>query len=1543
MKQLMAALCLVGFVSAANAAPTLRIVSAGPNGEIATRAEASEIRVVFSEPMVALGKIPATVAAPFFRIEPAVKGTFRWSGTTTLIFTPDPKNPLPFATAFAVTIDQSATSLAGNTLERSHRFTFTTPTVQLMYPEWYRKGGKAGGAVVIALRFNQPVDAATILPHVKLRTQGHPVEIPLLTDAARERLARTDPAAIAAFEAKVAKTEAAAKSDADTVLAFAASDWDKKRFPSVPELVVLETKPGVPSDTWIRLTLDAKLARSTARAQGEPQEYTIELEPTLFASNPYCTAGCDPDWRTAVSFRTFAGIPFDSVRKSITVTDITNPAAEKVLESSAPKRDYEYPSSDYSLDELGYSIEPAHRYAIRAAPSLTAVDGQTLGYAWTTIVEYGNRSAFVSLSSGHGVWESDGGSILPFHARNYRSIKQWLAPLTLESLLPAMQKLKTSPAEVPPTQPQTRAVSLTPNKTHALGLDLKPALGGDNQGIVWAAVQPSGPFKGARENRPGVQSTIVQSTNLGISVKDSPVNAIVRVTRLDTGAPVPAAKVSIRGRDNQIAWTGTTDERGLAIVPRADFRRDKGPNPPDRWSISWRSLSDLNFIATAEKDGDVAYVGSDWNEGINPWTFGVSYDLAEADPLLRGTIFTDRGVYKLGEEIHFKLIARSDAAQGMRLLPSGTEIQVTLTDSQSNEVEKRTVKLSDWSSAEWTFRLPDDAPLGDYAVTATTGPNAEPIRANVLVAAYRRPDFRVDATLTSASTLAGTKLDARITGKYLFGGAMSGAPVRWAYSKRGLYTVPSAITDRWPSDRHVFLGWDESDERGEEVINKAEAKLSAAGELALSLETEKAAGRPYEYRVEGVVTDVTRQQIAGRASFRVDAAPWYVGVKRPDYFADAKKGVDTDVVVAGLDGLAVAGVPVKVELKRIQWTSVRQAEGDGFYQWDSERKEIAAGEWTITSAATAVPLHLPLAEGGEYLITARAEDAEGRSTTTHVWFYAMGGGYTAWQRYDHNRIDLVPEKATWKPGETARILVKSPWESATALLTTEREGVRTWKSFDLTSTQQTITVPITEADIPNVFISVLLIKGRTSKDPGRDGSDPGKPSFRLGYVELMVEDASKRLQVAVKANADDYRPASKATIDVDVRDVRGNPSQAEVTLWAVDYGVLSLTSYRTPDVLGSVWLRKALQVATIDSRTRIVSRRVLTPKGGGEGGGGGVDAGPGMLRKDFRVLAFWVGSLVTDANGKARTQITLPESLTTYRIMAVAADRASRFGWAEDEIRINQPLMITAAWPRFLAAGDKAFFGGVVHNQSKKGGRASVTIRSLDPSVLAFEQEKAEVEVAAGRASEVRFSAVAKMAGEARVQMRVKMGRETDAFEDVIPVRVLVTPETVAAYGTAKPRAEESLRIPENVVPGYGGLKVDLASTAMVGLGEGARYLVEYPHGCAEQRASAALALLLASELGHAFPLPGIDPSKTRVEAQAALDDLRRFQCADGAFAFWSGRCTTGSPYLTSWVLHVLLRGKALGFRVDQGLIDRGADALTRELQAPPQQNAAWM
>jgi hypothetical protein len=574
-------------------------------------------------------------------------------------------------------------------------------------------------------------------------------------------------------------------------------------------------------------------------------------------------------------------------------------------------------------------------------------------------------------------------------------------------------------------------------------------------------------------------------------------------------------------------------------------------------------------------------------------------------------------------------------------------------------------------------------------------------------------------------------------------------------------------------------------------------------------------------------------------------------------------------------------------------------------------------------------------------VRAVGRDGAGHQARTDTWFYGLGKGYTAWQRFDHNRITLEPEKKTWKPGETARIMIQSPWESATALLTVEREGIRKYERFSLTSTQQTVQVPITEAEIPNVYVSVLLIRGRTSSDPGADGNDPGKPAFKLGYTELTVTDDSRKLGVTVSADREEYRPANTAKVSVAVKDAADRPAASEVTLWAVDYGVLSLTDYRAPDVVGAIYQHKSLQVMTEDNRQRIVSRRVLTPKGGAEGGDGG--GKENAIRQDFRPLAFWLGSVETDRTGRATREVTLPDSLTTYRIMAVAGDTSSRFGSANTEIRVSKPITMLAAFPRFLTRGDRALFGAVVNNTLPASGTATVTIRSLDPALLEFPNGRQSLTIDGGSNAEVRFDAIARGIGRARVQMTVRLGGNSDAFEMALPVIAPARLETTAAFGDTTARSTERLLLPAGIVPTMGGLNVELASSALVGLGEGARYLADYPFQCAEQKASAALALVLAADLGSAFEMPRIAPADYRKRAAELLNDLPRYQCMDGGFGYWPGHCLHGNFYLTSYVMHVMHVANQLGIPLDKAVAARALDFLDNALKQPAPQQVQWL
>ncbi|HET9318097.1 MAG TPA: Ig-like domain-containing protein, partial [Vicinamibacteria bacterium] len=319
MRQAVLLLCATIGAAVPAAAGELKVRSAGPSGEIASLDQANEVRVVFAEPMVALGRIPDPVTAPFFAIAPAVKGSFRWAGTDTLIF--KPAAPLPFATRFTVTIATSAVSVKGNALQEPYTFSFTTPTVKLLRTSWYRKTRLFDSPVVIALRFNQPVEPLEVSKHLSLRYEPHPWNPPSLPAATRDRLSAIDPPSAADFEAKVARAQAATQSTA-VVPYFNATTWDQKSFPPSNDLVVLETKEVPPTDGWIHIWLDGQVPSSAGgEAPREEQKYTVKLEATLFVDGPGCSAACDPESYNPLRLR--ASVTPTQVRRSLSVWDVT--------------------------------------------------------------------------------------------------------------------------------------------------------------------------------------------------------------------------------------------------------------------------------------------------------------------------------------------------------------------------------------------------------------------------------------------------------------------------------------------------------------------------------------------------------------------------------------------------------------------------------------------------------------------------------------------------------------------------------------------------------------------------------------------------------------------------------------------------------------------------------------------------------------------------------------------------------------------------------------------------------------------------------------------------------------------------------------------------------------------------------------------------------------------------------------------------------------------------------------------------------------------
>jgi uncharacterized protein YfaS (alpha-2-macroglobulin family) len=318
---------------------------------------------------------------------------------------------------------------------------------------------------------------------------------------------------------------------------------------------------------------------------------------------------------------------------------------------------------------------------------------------------------------------------------------------------------------------------------------------------------------------------------------------------------------------------------------------------------------------------------------------------------------------------------------------------------------------------------------------------------------------------------------------------------------------------------------------------------------------------------------------------------------------------------------------------------------------------------------------------------------------------------------------------------------------------------------------------------------------------------------------------------------------------------------------------------------------------------------------------------PIRMRTDFAALALFEASVPTDANGRAEVAVTVPDSLTRYRVMAVAATKSNRFGKGESTLTARLPLMVRPSAPRFLNFGDTFELPVVVQNQTDAALSVDVAVRASNAELTAGAGRR--LTVPARDRVEVRFPAAAKRAGTARFQVGGVAGRFADAASFSLPVWTPATTEAFATYGQLDQGAvAQPIAPPTDVVREFGGLEITTSSTALQALTDAVLYLVSYPFECSEQLASRVLAVAALKDVLTAFQAEGLPRPEEMVSAvDRDLKLLAAIQNDDGGFPFWR-RGDRSWPYVSIHVAHALERARAKGFDVPAPLRDRAQSYL---------------
>ena len=1444
----------------------LVVLFATPRGAVSGQ---PEISVSFNHPMKELGKAdqdPYLGGLVPFKLEPALEGEYRWMGSRTVMFAPE--KPVPQATTFRATIPAGLRSVTGEVLEEEYSWTFETPPPEVVSsnPHDGEQWGLPDRPMV--LYFNQKVDPEAVKKKARLVAGGKEVDF---------------------------KVERASKGD-------------RKSVRIVP-------KKDLPLNSHIRLDLDEGLVGLEGP---RPMTHGYALAYKTYGPLEIVKARCWSDDPKTPGLECDPEAPLE--------IELTNPVPTKDLEKfvkvkPAPKGlefDKWSARSRYLEIYAEGHWKPGSSYEVTLSAKLEDAFGQKLQGGKKSSFETQDFSPRWTMKFDGGLMEATGSRVLPISVLNVDRLDAYLVGETREDkVVPLVERVRHHGTDWMMGKSEAVTLQLSypkvKNRSALAKLDLKKSgKGKAKKGVVVLRVQDPG-------DSWSHGSRVVRISNLGITAKVSGERVVAWVTDLATGKAAAGVRVTIRDRGNRVLWEGVADDRGVAVVSGKKLWKDW-------YSLAWDERCPYVF---ASSGNDFNYVGACTSDAVSSWNFDVYHDENAGMRELAGLVFTERGVYRRGEEVRLKGMLRY--LEKGRLSVPGNAFSVSVTDSRGEEIFSKSLKTNSYGGFDLSIDLPPGGHLGYHSIRVVPqghdGSGRMTVYGSFDVQEYRAPTFKVDVRAGKGEVIKGETVALTASGEFLFGAPMAGSDARWyASGHTGWFDPPG--WDGFTFDDGDYWSGRDWDDPHYVLSHSGQGVLDEKGTLAFAFTPDEEMKGPIDYSVESTVTGPDLQTVSGRTRVRMHPASFYIGLLTPDSIVQAGKSVDVEVAAVDHAGGPVPGRKVKLTLMRRQWQYV-QSEGmygDPYGSWKVLDKKVDTCK--VVTAEKPVDCSFKIPKAGRYVVRAEAKDEKGRKTVSSTSMWSWGSGAVSWMGSDELAVRMHADRDTYAVGEKARILVENPFPEAEALVTVEHHGVSEVRRETFTDRAALVELDVTDAMRPNVYVSVALVRGRTKEAPKKGGPDPGKPAVRMGYLNLEVGLDDKKLDITVSPEKKEYRPGDTVDVEVEVRDHAGNGRQAEVTLFVVDEAVLMLTGYKAPDPLGHFYRERDLGVANADSRMDILVRRAFgTDKGEVGGGGGYAESEAADVRQDFRTTVFFEPDLETDTSGKAKVSFTLPDSLTRFRVMAVASTKDDSFGRGRADFRVTKPLLLKPALPRFARVGDRFEAGVVVHDGGSGSGKVTVTAKGAGVDLVG--EGRKDVELPDGGSVLVRFPFRAAGEGIAEFTFRVKGGGHEDAVKLKRPVHLPVVMETVATYGDTTETAVEALGSLEGVLGDSGGLKVRMSSTAFVGLDRAIENLVRYPYGCAEQLTSRMVPMVALGEVIDTF---GLDIEMDEKRLGETVRQLQEMQHWNGGWSYFRG-ATCPYPWLSAYVLWGLKQASKRGYPVDEDVFDNGAYFLTRVLR----------
>jgi len=1021
--------------------------------------------------------------------------------------------------------------------------------------------------------------------------------------------------------------------------------------------------------------------------------------------------------------------------------------------------------------------------------------------------------------------------------------------------------------------------------------------------------------------RPMYVPTAVLVTNLSVHFKWGRESSLVWVTALDTGEPVKEAMVTVKDCQEKILWQGKTDANGIARIegtlpsqgelPRCEFKIDDHYVYPEMGAL--HSLGGGLFV-TAQTSEDMAFVHSGWDHGIEPWRFnfpGESY----SGPFIAHTIF-DRTLFRAGETVHMKHIFRQHTTKGFSTVPKHQIPEFVSIEHYGSE-QKYELPLK-WDAngiSEMTWTIPKEAKLGAYGVRLFKKTEKEQRKTfyqreprEWTSGRFRVEEFRVPLLKGVIQPPTEPLINAKdvmldLSIQYLAGGGAGFLPIKLRSEIRPKYITPfegfedftfsNGAVKEGVVRRGESLEVEEGAVDEERLPQKKEIKLPTvelvldkSGSIRTMISSLPKIETPKEILTEMEFHDPSGEIQTVSSRIPLWHSKYLIGIK-PDAWAVSKDNFKFHIAVVDLSGKPVPGAPVKVELFERKIYTHRKRLVGGFYSYEHSteiKKALTLCEGKTDSKGLLIcEAQSPIS--GNVILQAQSFDDIGNKTVAHRDVWVAGKDEWWFEVGDHDRIDLLPEKKRYEPGEKATFQVRMPFRSATALITVEREGVMDAWVKKISGKKPVVEVPVKGSYAPNVFVSVLVVRGRLPWIKPTAIIDLGKPAYKLGVGEIKVGWKDHELKVSVSSDRIVYKVRQKAKVHIKVRTSNGKipPLGSEIALAAVDEGLLELMPNQSWEILSAMMGRRGYVVRTSTAQMQVIGKRHFGLKALPPGGGGGKQS----TRELFDTLLLWKARQPLDANGEATIEVPLNDSITRFRMVAVATGGIGLFGTGSTSIQSTQGLMILSGLPPLAREGDRFKAGFTLRNTTNRNMELDVSARVEG---LSQPLSPMNVSLAPGEAKEIGWDAMVPINVET-LRWEVEVKEKTSGEGDRIKVTQRVIPAIpVRTFQATIAQMEKEFKTtverPKDALPGRGGVRVTLRPKITDGLNGVLEYMKWYPYGCMEQKVSVAVAL------------------RDENLWKKCMSELPSHIDSDGLVKYFPP-CVYGSPVLTSYIIAI--------------------------------------